>query len=1322
MPRRLLIIPVFLLTLVVGCPVFSADFQKGVVAYNKEDYAAALREWKPLAEQGHSNAQFFLGLIYQLGQGVPQNYKTALKWLTLAAKQGYANAQNILGFMYYKGEGVPRDYETAVKWNAPAAEQGLAIAQTLLGIMYYNGQGVPQNYKTAAKWYKLAAEQGDANAQINLGKIHRIGQGVPQNYKTAIKWYSLAAEQGYAIARTSLGLMYYNGQGVPRDYKTAVKWYRLAAEQGYASAQYSLGFLYAKGRGVSQDNVNALRWWTIAASSGNKYATKNIVKIAKRMTPSEINTAQKLARNFVPSKSSPIMTAKKTSPQSKSAGEKENEKPHRESHRLNKVDQSKPERASVQSSELMKAYQQGLALYKEGQYKQAVPLFKKALRLGEKEFGANHRSTAILLNGLAIAYSNQGRYADAEPLYKRSLSINETILGLDHTGVATILNNFADLYRVQSRYNAAEPLYKRSLAIFEKHLGIEHPKVATPLNNLALVYQKLGRYADAERLYKRSLAITEKALGPTHFEVGASLINLASLYSDLGRYTDAEPLYKRSLTIMEKALGPEHPRVAMSLNSLAVLYQAQGRYADAEPLHKRSLAIREKALGPEHTYVATTLSNLALVFQKLGRYADAEPLYKRSLAINEKALGLGHLSTAVAFYNFASLYEEQGRYTDAEPLYKRSLTIFEKHLGIEHPRVATSLNNLAALYQAQGRYSDAEQLYKRSLSIREKVFGLNHPEVAASFHNIAGLYYRQRQKNKALRFSRRATAIHRERASHANERAFRQLGEHKHKLVIFLSHVRTAVDLAVEEPSKRVSLTSETFSVSQLARTTQTGNAVSRMAARFAASNNNLARSVRDHQDAIALWQKFDADLIKVISLPPSKRNPTREQALRDRLGILDIQIAELSKKLTNEFPAYIELAAAKPVSLSDVQNLLGSNEALIAYLVSKKKTYVWAVRQDRVAIFVVDIGKKALQDAVKILRSGFDEYIVTELSDLPPFDRSAAHKLFKQIFAPAEKVLKGASHVFIVPDGALQSLPLGVLVTKEPKGEFKDFSGYRQAPWLAKKYALTTLPSVSSLRALRTFAKRAKADIPFMGFGDPLLKGHPGGMRGISIPALYKVKSQKELSLADTSAVRNLPPLPETAGELRALSAAVKGDEKYIYLRKAATERTVKSIDLSNTRIITFATHGLVAGDLKNAEPALVLTPPAKGTALDDGLLTSSEVAQLKLNADLVILSACNTAAGDKADGAEGLSGLAKAFFYAGSRALLVSHWPVVSDAAVKLTTGMLKVDPAVGRAEALRRSMMALMNDKENPHYSHPLFWAPFVVVGEGGTYSAK
>jgi CHAT domain-containing protein len=200
----------------------------------------------------------------------------------------------------------------------------------------------------------------------------------------------------------------------------------------------------------------------------------------------------------------------------------------------------------------------------------------------------------------------------------------------------------------------------------------------------------------------------------------------------------------------------------------------------------------------------------------------------------------------------------------------------------------------------------------------------------------------------------------------------------------------------------------------------------------------------------------------------------------------------------------------------------------------------------------------------------------------------------------------------------------------------------------------------------------------------------------------------------------QGLEPLPETADELKAVAQKLGAPASDLLLGAAATETAVKRANLRQFRVVYFATHGLVAGEVKGlAEPALVLSLPKVPSESDDGLLTASEVAQLQLDAEWVVLSACNTAAGET-PGAEGLSGLARAFFYAGARALLVSHWQVQSDAAVALTTGTfaaMNASPGIGRAEGLRRAMLALMSDGSSPLNSHPAVWAPFVVVGEGG-----
>lgn len=288
-------------------------------------------------------------------------------------------------------------------------------------------------------------------------------------------------------------------------------------------------------------------------------------------------------------------------------------------------------------------------------------------------------------------------------------------------------------------------------------------------------------------------------------------------------------------------------------------------------------------------------------------------------------------------------------------------------------------------------------------------------------------------------------------------------------------------------------------------------------------------------------------------------------------------------------------------------------------------------------------------------------------------------------------------------------------------------------------------LPSVGSLKALRT-AKGSAATELFAGFGNPLLDGvdgkdksawakqtcpkspAPERTRIASLTAAFlSIFRGGQVSVED---LRHQPPLPETADELcqvaKTLGVPEAGLSKAVYLGERATVAQVKALsasgDLARTRVVHFATHGLLAGETalfarNKTEPALLLTPPAEASEEDNGLLTASEVAQLKLNADWVVMSACNTAAGSN-EGAEALSGLARAFFYAGARALLVSHWYVDSEAAVAITTGAvnaMKANPKIGRAEALRSAEAALI--ARGGRFAHPSVWAPFVLVGNAG-----
>ncbi len=970
-----------------------------------------------------------------------------------------------------------------------------------------------------------------------------------------------------------------------------------------------------------------------------------------------------------------------------------------------------------------------------------------------------------------------GKWAEAIPVAERRLALVRAQLGEENLEVAEALARLGALYRNESRYADAEPLIRQALALRERMLGPVHVDVGNLYGGLAFVVKQRGRIDEAETLFHRSIEVLEKALGPDDPAVSTSVNSLAGLYVEVGRNAEAEAHYKRALFMRERANGPEHGSVAITLGGLAVLYQNIGRHDEALAMERRVLEVTEKRLGANHSDVGRALLRQGLLLSTLGRYVEAEPLLQRALAIHRSTEGPGSTLLPNTINAVALNAARQGRGTEAIAGYREAITLLEQRVGPDHIEVGTPLNNLAGLLANIGRASEAEPIHRRVAALYERVYGRDDRRVVRSHGNLAWMFALGARWEPAVAEWRDATerVIQRTRRGTVQGRVLSTVNTSEAELSgnVFRYLVKGLHRHVVADDTTSKGHAAEAFVAAQWSMSSEAAAALAQMAARHGSGQGGLASLVRQRQDLLADWNSFDRELIAAASRSTTGRNRGREAEVRARQGQIAAEIETVDRRIAAAFPDFRALASPEPLSVEAVQALLAPQGALVLLLdtpaigaASPEETFVWVVTRTAVRWARAGLDPVEIDRHVGALRCGLDATAWAEAGAAAcrrfvgpraidggqlPFDHARAFALYRALFGEVADLIQGRS-IILVPDGAMTGLPLHVLVTETPSTE-------RNASirWLARDNAVTVLPSVTSLDALRRRIRPTSAAKPYLGFGNPLLDGRPtdarfgaemkqlaarardhkgcdqvpatvtASLRGI--PGQRSPLEQKK-GLVDIEQVRRLTPLPETADELCAVARQLGSEPSDVRLGSDATEHAIKALSasgrLADFRIVHFATHGLLAGQLSSAEPGLILTPPASASADDDGYLSASEISLLKLDAEWVIMSACNTAGPSTSRGASGagepraeaLSGLARAFFYAQARALLVSHWEVYSEATVKLITATVTAagDKSIGRAEAMRRAMLTLIDTGE-PHEAHPAYWATFVVVGEGG-----
>lgn len=880
-------------------------------------------------------------------------------------------------------------------------------------------------------------------------------------------------------------------------------------------------------------------------------------------------------------------------------------------------------------------------------------------------------------------------------------------------------------------------------------------------NALAILSLQSGDVNTAESYVARNRNLMSEArrwpVFPIYGMVWQAILEdgIARVAEARGRYADAEAAYHKSAVFYANSLAtmsqweskPAEGEMERFVD-WATAFEGrvkvkQGRVGEGEADVRRALLSRLSKSGKFHADTAGILGVFVYVVQEQGRYAEAEQLQREVIDIYK---GLGYADDTSQMVNanvfLAQILNLERKYEEATKLYDQVDVWTAKWEPSRREAVSGGLARVSILL-TQGNYDNALEIAQRAYEREKSRSGDKSFNTAVARGYYAVALARKGRVPEALQAYKDSIPVLQTASGGSDDDSGSTAAAREGRVrFVVEGYLRT---LALNPAAAPANVAEETFGYADLLRGQSVQRALQASSARASTSNPELAKLMRASQDTEKRIGASVATLNNLLTLPPAEREEKAVKATQAEIAALQAARTQTLNEIAKKFPDYGNLVNPPPPNASDLQRHLAGDEALLSFYFGRFDSFIWVVRKDAPVQFArIKMSLGDLNATVTKLREALEPKAAM-ISDIPAFDVKLASQLYDQLLKPLESGWKPAKSLIVVTNGALGLLPLSLLPTAAAEVKTGDdplFVSYRNVPWLARTHAVTLVPSTSALQTLRKLPAGKTTRQDLIAFGDPYFSKEQADdaaktdkliqvadasnvTRGVPL----KRRNSPQLEGVDSAQLGQLPRLPDTSEELTSIALALQADPtKVLNLGKDANEKKVKSMDLSGFKIVAFATHGLVPGDLDGlTQPALALSAPAVSDSDGDGLLTMEEILSLKLDADWVVLSACNTAAGAGA-GAEAASGLGRAFFYAGTRALLVTNWSVHSQSARELVTDLFKRqadDPKLTRGEALRQAMMALADGpgylgadgKTEFAYAHPLFWAPYSIIGDGG-----